>query len=381
MSHVIVRPVETDAEMQAFLRMPWKVYADDPNWVAPLWQEHVHYFDPAHNVELRHIDLEKFVAWRGDQPVGTVIAFVNHAYNRFQEENAGWFGQWEVIEDEEAAHALLKAAEDWLRTQGVVKMLGPASFSSNSEWGLLIEGDDCPPMIMMRHDRAYARRFAESYGLAKAMDLLAWLIHRDEIGGKTPEKIFRVSEKIRQRRQITAHRVRMRDFDTWVERLKGIYNNAWEKNWGFIPLSDEEITHMQETLKPLVDPRVVVFIEQAGQWAAFGAPIVDLYEPLRYVRSQPGEPAWWQLARLLWHWKIRGRAKGLRVFLMGVLEEYRQKGLDGVIFAEIIQSAWDAGYERAELSWILESNDMMNRAIEVLGARVYKRYRVYEKVL
>ncbi|GAB4474299.1 MAG: GNAT family N-acetyltransferase [Anaerolineae bacterium] len=386
MSEVVVRSVSTESERQAFLRMPWKVYADDPNWVAPLWKEHVQFFDPAHNVELKHIDMELFVAWRGTEPVGTIIAFVNHAYNEFQGENAGWFGQFEVLNDREAAHALLQAAESWLREKGVSRMLGPATFSTNSEIGLLVDGFDTPPMIMMTHARPYAHELVESYpGITKEMDLWAWYFHTDKFGGKQalnlPEKVVRVTEKVRQRRNFVLTKPVMREFGAWVEKLKRIYNRAWEKNWGFVPLSEEELDKLAKDLKPLVDPEIVRFVELNGEVIAFGAPVVNLYEPLRKVRCKPGEPEWWQLARLIWHWRIRGRVTSVRVFLLGVLEEHRGKGADAVLLYELLKSGLARGYRDVELSWILETNDAMNRDIELLGATRYKTYRVYQKAL
>jgi len=385
MADLSVRKVSTEAERQAFLRMPWQVYRDDPNWVAPLWKEHVNFFDPAHNMELRHIDMESYVAWRGDQPVGTIIAFINHAYNEGQGENAGWFGQFEVLEDEEAAHALLKTAEDWVRARGANKIMGPAQFSSNGEWGLLIEGFDTPPMIMMTHAKPYAQRFVESYGFQKAMDLWAWYFDTEKFGGrkadKLPEKIVRVAKKVQQRYDYQLIKPNMRDFEPWVEKIKRIYNAAWEKNWGFVALSDEEVEHLKENLKPMVDPHIVCFIEHKGDTVAFAAPVINLYEPLKKVRAKPGEPAWWQLLRLIWHWKIAGRSRSVRVFLMGILEEHRGKGMDALLYYEMLKAGMTAGYRDIEMSWILETNDMMNRSIALLGAERYKTYRVYEKSL
>jgi hypothetical protein len=172
-----VREVANEAEMTAFLCLPWTVYKDDPCWVAPLWADHVAFFDPAKNPELRHIDLACFVAWRGDQPVGTIIAHENHAYNESQGDKVGWFGQFEVLEDAEAAAALLEKAESWVRARGLPTIRGPATFSVNSEIGLLIDGFDIPPKILMRHDRPYYRRFIEDAGYVKAMDL--WAYHFD----------------------------------------------------------------------------------------------------------------------------------------------------------------------------------------------------------
>lgn len=385
MSAVSVRPVSTSAEQQAFLRMPWIVYRDDPCWVAPLWQDHVHFFDPEHNVELKHIDFTQFVAWRGEQPVGTIIAHINHAFNDFQEVTVSWFGQFEVLEDEEAAHALLKTAEDWGRARGATALLGPATFSSNSEWGLLIDGYDTPPMVLMSHHRPYYRRFIESYGgFEPDMDLLAWYFNGEDWGGKRvdklPEKLTRVVEKIQQRKNFTL-RHPDRNLEKEIVHVKAVYNQAWAKNWGFIPLSDEEIDMIFSQLKDIVDRRITYLVEVDGKVVAFGLPLPNIYEPLRKVRSKPGEPHWWQLLRLLWHWKVRGGVHSVRVWGLGVLEEYRGSGADALLYYHMIKSGLPVGYVDIEMSWILASNAMMNRAVEMLGARVYKTYRVYKKTL
>lgn len=385
MSELSVRPVSNEAERQAFLRMPWIVYRDDPCWTPPLWREHVRFFDPAHNAELKHIDFQPFVAWRNGQPVGTIIAHVNHAYNAFQEVNVGWFGQFEVLEDEEAAHALLRTAEEWLRAKGVEAMLGPATFSSNSEWGLLIEGFEHPQMILMPHARPYYRRFVESYGgFEREMDLLAWYFNGEDWGGKRadkiPEKLARVVQKIKQRKNFTVRNPDMRRVNEEIERIKAIYNQAWAKNWGFVPLSDEEIDMIAAQLVDIVDPRIAFFVEVEGRPVAFALPLPNLYEPLRKARCKPGEPHWWQLLRLLWHWKVGG-IRSVRVWGLGVLEEYRASGADGLLYYEMLKAGLPLGYVDIEMSWVLANNEMMNRAIESLGARVYKTYRIYKKAL
>ncbi len=384
MSELSVRPVSSKAEQQAFLRMPWVVYRDDPCWTPPLWRDHVRFFDAAHNAELKHIDFQPFVAWRGSQPVGTIIAHVNHAYNAFQEANVGWFGQFEVLEDEEAAHALLRTAEEWLRAKGVEAMLGPATFSSNSEWGLLIEGFEHPQMILMPHARPYYRRLVESYGFEPEMDLLAWYFNGEDWGGKKadkiPEKLTRVVQKIKQRKNFTVRNPNMRRVNEEIERIKVIYNQAWARNWGFVPLSNEEIDMIAAQLVDIVDPRIAFFVEVEGRPVAFALPLPNLYEPLRKARCKPGEPHWWQLLRLLWHWKVGG-IRSVRVWGLGVLEEYRASGADGLLYYEMLKAGLPLGYVDIEMSWVLATNEMMNRAVASLGAKVYKTYRIYKKPL
>jgi GNAT superfamily N-acetyltransferase len=386
MSDLSIRTVSSEAELQAFLRMPWEVYKDDPNWCPPLWAEHVHFFDPAHNMELRHIDFEKFVAWRGDKPVGTIIAFINHAYNDFQKQNAGWFGQFEVLDDREAAHALLKTTEEWVGAKGVDKLMGPATYSTNSEIGLLVEGHEYPQMLMTSHARPYIQGMVESYGgFQKAMDLWCWYDEGIKWGGtkadKPPEKLARIADKIRKHRKLTLRQVDMRHFLEEVQKVKVIYNQAWAQNWGFVPLNDEEIDHLAAGLKDMVDPHVALFVEVDGKTVGFGLPLPDVYEPLRKAYCRPGEPNWWQLARLIWHWKIAGKVTGIRVWALGVLEEYRGLGVDAVLYYEMLKRGLPRGYSRIEMGWVLENNEAMNAIPQMVGSRAYKTYRVYEKML
>lgn len=385
MSDLSVRPVSSEAEEQAFLRLPWTVYKDDPNWTPPLWSEHVRFFDPERNIELKHIDFEKFVAWRGNTPVGTIIAHVNHAFNEFQEVNVGWFGQFEVLEDREAADALLRTAEEWIRARGIKEIMGPATFSTNSEIGLLIEGYEHPQMILTTHARPYYRDFIEANGYQKQMDLWAWYFDgrawSEDRGGALPEKLTRVVNKIRRRRNFTVRTVDMKHFEEEVERVKVIYNQAWAKNWGFVPMSDEEIDELAKDLKPLVDSEIAIFVEVDGKPVGFGLPLPNIYQPLRKARCKPGEPEWWQLLKLIWHWKVRRDISSVRVWALGVLEEYRGTGADALLYYEMMTRGLPRGYMDIEMSWILENNDMMNRAIKMLGGEIYKVWRVYEKPL
>jgi GNAT superfamily N-acetyltransferase len=379
-----VRKIENDADMQAFLRFHWTCYQDVPNWVPPLWSEHKAFFDREENPELHHIDVDYFGAWRGDTLVGIIAAFVNHAYNDFQETNVGWFGSFEVLDDREAARALLETAEAWCREKGVPVVHGPATFSTNSEIGLLVDGFDTPPMVLTTHAHPYYQDFVESAGYQQTMDLLCYFVDGNIYGGKKadniPEKLARVMGKLQKRRNFTIRTVNMRDFDNEVERVKKIYHSAWEKNWGFIPFADVEIEKLAQDLKTMIDPDISVFVEVDGEPIAFGLPLPNLYEPLRKARAHPDTPEIFTLLKLLWHWKVRG-VKSVRVWALGVLEEYRGTGVDGLMYFEMMKRGLKKGYLDIEMSWILEDNVMMNRAIHMLRAEVYKTYRVYEKAL
>lgn len=386
MDPVTVRPVRTEDENQAFLRMPWLVYKDDPRWVAPFWQEHQRFFDPNHNAELSHIDLEKFVAWRGRVPVGTIIAHINRQYNEFHGVNVGWFGQLEVLQDGEAASALLACAEAWLRERQVSAVLGPATYSTNSEIGLLVEGFDRDHVVMTSHARPYYQDYVEAHGYLKQQDLLAYLVDMDvEFGPpgaiRPPEKLKRVTEKIIQRRRLKFRHPDMKNWRDEIAYLQTVYNRAWEKNWGFVPMSSAEVDQLAENVITFFDPRVSVIVEQDGKMLGFSLPLPDIYQALRPVRCRPGEPHWWQLLRFIWHWKVLRPVKTVRVWGMGVVEEARGMGVDAVMLYEMLMQAIPAGYRYVDASWILEDNNLIIPDLETMGMVPYKRWRVYRKDL
>lgn len=383
MDEVTITPVSNEADRRAFIAFPWEVYRGDPHWVPPLVSERLAFLDPQRNPFFQHARVQLFLARRGARIVGTVGAFTNHEYNRFQGVNVGFFGFFEVLDDPPAAAALLEAAGRWARHAGHAALLGPAQFSTNDEVGLLVEGFDEPPRILMTYNPPRYAGYLEAAGFAKAMDLWAYSMPLDDFyrGAALPAKLLRVAEKVRQRGRFTVRRVNLKEFDREIERFKSVYNVAWERNWGFVPMTDAEIDHMGTSLKPLIDPDLVVIVEQDGRPVGFSLSLPDLNQPLRKAYPRPRVPEAWTMLKLLWHWKVRRKAEWVRVFALGVVPEVRGQGVDALMYTETARSALARGYRRAEMSWILENNMMMNRAIRLLGGEVYKTYRVYEKTL
>jgi hypothetical protein len=261
-------------------------------------------------------------------------------------------------------------------------MMGPATYSTNSEIGLLVQGHDTPSMILMPYHKPYYQRFVEDCGLVKHIDLWAWWLDAEALQNspeKQMERFARLAEKIRQRRNYTVRTVDMKHFDKELEHVKRLYNSAWAKNWGFIPLTDGEIDALAEGMKAMLDPNIVVVVEHEGEVIAFAIPVPDVFQPMRQAKMKPGEPEFWQLLKLIWHWKIVGKIDRARIWGMGVAEEHRAGGVDALMYYEMLSRALPRGYRHVEMSWILENNDMMNRPIINVGGKVYKTYRVYEK--
>lgn len=379
MSVVEVSPVRGDTELQAFIRFPWEVYRGDPYWVPPLLSERGEFHDKDENPFFKHADIEYFLARRGDKIVGTVAAFTNHAHNTYQEENAAFFGCFEVLDDDAAAAALLQAVETWAREAGRDKVIGPAQFSTNDEVGLLVDGFDDAPRVLMTYNPKRYVHYLERAGFQTAMDLFAYAARIEDFFENIPPKLERVVGKVTKRRNLKIRNINMRDFDQEVERFKRVYNKSWERNWGFVPMNDEEINHLAKNLRQIIDPDLVFMVEHEGEVIGVSLTLPDLNAPLRLAYPQPGVPEIWTMLKMLWHWKIRPKMDWIRVFALGVLPEYRGMGVDAMMYLETARAAKPKGVHWAEMSWILADNEMMNRSIRMLGGEVYKTHRMYEK--
>jgi hypothetical protein len=260
---------------------------------------------------------------------------------------------------------------------------GPENFSQNEEVGLLVDGWDGPPVALMTYNPRYYVDFIEGAGFYKAMDLLAYMVDLMEFGAggvDLPPKIRRVAKKIQERGGFTVRKMNTRHFFEEVERFKGIYNSAWEKNWGFVPMTNEEINHLAAAMRHMIDPDIIWFAEKDGEPIAAMLPLPDLNQALIKAYPRPGTPEWWTLVKFFWQWKVRHRVNTMRAFAGGVLQEYRGRGVDAVLFVKLAEAAIPR-YRWCEISWILENNMMMNRTAEMFNGKVYRRYRVYEKKL
>lgn len=376
-----IKQVESKEERREFLSFPWEVYKENEYWVPPLFSERMAFTDPDKNPFFEHAEVDFFMAMRGEKVVGTIAAFTNHSHNEFHDENIAFFGFFEVLKDPEAAQALVTTAEDWARERGHDALRGPAQFSTNDECGLLVDGYDDRPRILMTYNPPYYVDYLEDCGYGTAMDLWAYKISTGIFDKKSGERLARLVKKIKKRSKITFRKMSLKDFAAEVERLKGIYNSAWADNWGFIPMNDAEFDHLADELRPIVDTDLVFVAEVEGKPVGFSLTLPDLNEPLHLAHPHPERPEWWTMVKFAWYWKIRKKVSWIRVFAMGVIPEYRVRGIDALFYYESAKAAIKKGIPLAEMSWILESNDKMNEVIRSLGGEVYKTYRFYEKGL
>jgi hypothetical protein len=374
-------PVTTKEQRQAFAKFPWRLYHGDPNWVAPIYSDHLDMLTPGKHPFHEHARMQLFLAVRGDgQPIGTICAHINHLHNQTYKDKVGFFGFFEVIEEYPVAEALLNAAAGWLREQGMEAVRGPESFSQNEECGLLVDGFDLPPVVMMTYNPRYYIDFIERAGFGKAQDLWAWDILTnifDYDVQKLPAKFLKVADHARQSPNLVFRQLDKKQWDQEVERAKAVYNEAWEANWGFVAMTEAEFDHLGASLKMILDPALVYIALIDGKPVGISVGVPDINQAMLKARPQPNK---WSLplllAKFMWH---RRKIDAMRLMIMGVVPEYRALGIDALFYVETSRAAFKAGYKRCEMSWILESNDMMNRIIERLGGHIYKTYRLYQK--
>jgi hypothetical protein len=373
-----VRPARTAREQKQFLDLPYRLHRRAEHWIAPLRMAQKDMLDTAKHPFYKTADVEKFLAWRGGRVVGRVMAILNRAHNEFHGERAGFFGFFEVEEDYDAAAALLDAAKEWLTSHGAVVMRGPVNPSTNYECGLLVEGFDLDPTLMMVWNPAYYGEFLERYGLRKAADLYAYDIAADYFN--VSDKLKRVAERLQSKERVRVRPVDLKDFKREVETVRRVYNDAWSRNWGFVPVTDEEFEHLGKDLKQLVDPRIVLIAEQhtpGGEPRPIGF-MLAVPDLNRALKKMNGRLFPLGLIKLLWHSR---KIHTIRIITMGVIREFQSLGGGAIFLKEIYERAPAAGFPSGEMSWVLDNNVMMNRAAELIGGRRTKTYRIYEMPL
>lgn len=371
---VEVRPVSGRADLDRFIKLPWRIYQNDPLWVPPLITEVRELLNPVKHPFYQHAEVECFLAFRGELPVGRIAAILNRAHNQFQGDRLGFFGLFESVNDQAVADALLQRAETWLTQRGCDRVQGPMNLSTNEELyspGVLVDGFDKPPAIMMSHSPRYYAGLLERTGYSKAKDLLAYWNDGDVM----PERLRRALDTLTKRLKITLRPLNMKDFDREVERIKEIYNSAWEQNWGFVPMSEAEFAFMARKLRPIVDPRMCLLAEHGEEPIAFALQLPDFNQALKHLNGRLLPIG---VFKFLWY---KRKIRSVRVITLGAKPEWRNKGLDGLLIAKIHEVLQPLDMPRGECSWILEDNLPMRNTLERLGAFVYKTYRVFEKPL
>ena len=369
-----VRPVASRRELNTFIKLPWRLYRNEPNWVPPLVYDRKRFLDRSRNPFFKHAEVELFLAWRGETPVGRISAQIDRNFNEFQDHDWGMFGFFECSDDLEVAQALLSAADSWLRARGRGRMIGPMDFTTNDECGILVDGYELPPTILTNWHHPYYRELMEGAGLAKAMDLYMWSLDVADRGSVHPA-IWRIAADVERKHGITVRNMRKKDMEAEIGRFLKVYNAAWERNWGFVPLTDEEVRHYAKDLKQILDENWAFIAEKDGVPVAAALTIPDYNQVLIHMNGRLLPFGW---AKALWY---RRKIDRVRVFALGVKPEYQHTGIGAKLYEMHYDAAERTNQKKGETGWILETNKSMNRAMERMGGRIVRTYRVYEKLL
>ncbi len=366
---VEVRPVISKKDLNTFIDLPWSLYDQDSPWVPPLKMAVKDLFKKSHPF-FQTGKIHSFLAYQNNKPVGRISAITNEKYNQFHSDQTGFFGFFESIEDQIVAKALFDAVSAYLKAQGKTTILGPVNPSTNYEVGTLIDGYDDPPQIMMLYNKPFHRDFLESYGFTKAKDLIAF---RLDLDFQMPEIIRKIAERTEKTKNITYRHVIKKNWEEEIKILHEIYNNAWEKNWGFVPMTDEEFLHTAQDLKMIIDERLINIVYVDNEPAGFIICLPDFNQVMKEIPSGKLLPT--GIFKLLRPKKYINRC---RVITLGVKQKFRRYGLETLLYSKMHKTLREFRYQDAELSWILEDNVNMIKPIMRMGASPDKTYRLFE---
>ncbi|MDP9228557.1 MAG: hypothetical protein M3M99_05825 [Actinomycetota bacterium] len=373
---VEVRPVQGRRELTQFIKLPFRLHGGTP-WVPPLIVERREFLDRDKNPYFKRADAEYFLAWRGGEPVGRITAQVDPRWDEYQGGSDGQFGFIEAEDDPEVWEALTAAAEGWVRERGRKRMFGPMDFTTNDECGLLVDGYERHPMILEPWHPRYYRERLDALGYRKAMDLLMWELEMGTLkqGDRFADAIHAVADKVESEHGITVRNMRKRDLAAEIGRFMEVYNSAWEKNWGFVPVNDDEVEFHAKNLKQVIDERWGFIAERDGETLGAALTLPDVNEVLKRMNGR--------LLPIGWLRFLLGRRKieRVRVFALGVKPEYQHTGIAARFYVRHIETAAELGVGGGDQGWILETNEPMNRAMEGMGGEIVKRYRLYERAL
>ena len=360
-------------DVMRFLRVSYGLYRNDPHWVAPLLLDLKKVFTDA-NPLFQHAEMQLWVATRDGQDVGRMAGILDRSFNEFQKDNAAFFGFFECVNDAEVSRRLFEAVSDWAKPKGARRLLGPMNPTSNDECGLLVDGFDSPPRVMMTYNPRYYLELVTGAGFRKTKDLLAYHV---DVAAAPLERLDRLAAKVRRRNpQLTFKPVHKRTLAEDLAKIKEVYNSAWEANWGFVPMTDAEIDFMADRLKPLLVEGLVWIVASPQEPVGFMLAVPDFNRAIQPLRGRLLTPRLLGFLPYLFQWKY---PTWCRVIILGVKAAYRNRGLESVMLSEGFKTGLKVGFTDAEASWVLEDNNPMVRLMGIFGGKVYKTYRLYER--
>ena len=354
-----------------FVNVPYKLFKENPHWIGELKKDVLHLLDLKHPF-WRHAERKLFIAKKDGQAIGRVAAISNHNYNKFHNETMGFFGFFDCIDDAETAKKLFEQASLWLKEKGATSIRGPVNPSTNETCGILIEGFDSPPMIMMPYNPSYYPKLMENAGFLKIKDLLAFKRYSQE---PFTDRFKKILKRIHKSVSIKIKKADTKNLSKELAVFQEIYNEAWSENWGFAPITDDEIADLAKALKPLLKPEYLYFVQIDNKPIGFVLLLPNFNIPLKtlYGRFTP-------LNILPFLWKMVNIRQG-RFLAMGVKKQYRNRGIELLLIEQAMISAKKFNWDYVELSWTLEDNEKVNKVIDLAGGKTYKKYRIYDKTL
>lgn len=377
MKNITVIKADSEFLLNKFIKVPWKIYKGDKNWVPPLIFDVKNNLDTKKNPFYKHSRIQLYLAQKdGGEYIGRIAAIINDNHNKTHNDKVGFFGFFECINDLDVAKALFDEASSFLKENGMDTIRGPVNPSTNDECGLLIEGFELPPVILMLYNPSYYLELIENSGFEKANDLLAFRVDAEEIRKEGAlAKLERVSEIIKKKENIKIRKFNLKDLDNEVQRVREVYNEAWEKNWGFVPMTEAEFNHIAKSLKLILNPDLTFFAECEGKPIGFSLSLPDFNQV--FIKMN-GRFFPFGIFKFLANKK---KINQIRVMIMGVIPQFQRKGIDAVFVLDTIKNGLNIGIKMAEISWILEDNIPMVQTAEKLNAKLYKRYRIFDKKL
>jgi len=378
MGSVTIRPVQSRRELKRFVKVPFRLHRDHPLWVPPLVFERMAFLNQKKNPYFEHAEAQLFIAERDGEPVGRISAQVDSRWDEFQGGSDAMFGFFETVDDPEVTKALLDAAGEWAAAKGRDRILGPMDFTTNDEVGILIEGYERRPMILENWHPPFYRELIEAQPFEKAMDLLMWELQFGELkaGEQFDPAIHAAASKALNDEGIVIRNYRKREIAEEMRRFSNVYNDAWGRNWGFVPPTDAEIEHHAKLLNQVIDEEWAFLAEKDGEVIGAALTLPDINQVMAKLNGR--------LLPFGWAKFLLGKRKidQLRVFALGVMHEYRHTGIAAGLYLKHLETAARPGaINGGEMGWILETNEAMNRAMEGMGGKVVKRYRIYERSL
>ncbi len=378
MSDLVIRRVESKRDLKKFVKAPFAVHRDHPEWVPPLIMDRMDFLNRKKNPYFNHAEVELWIAERGGEPVGRISAQIDENWDEYRGGNDGQFGFFETVDDPEVATGLLDAGCEWLAGKGREKVYGPMDFTTNDEIGIQISGFDRRPVILENCHQPYVQGLVEGAGFTKAMDLLMWHLEMGKLkkGLEFHPAIMEAAQASLDEHKVTLRSMRRSDMAAEMARFHEVYNEAWGDNWGFVPITKEEIEFHAKTLKLVIDEDWAMIAEtEDGETIGAALTLPDINQVLAKMGGRILPTGWFHF--------LSGRKKidSVRILALGVKKDWQHTGVAAALYVRHLANTDPNGVMKGEAGWILETNEPMNRALEGMGGEVKKKFRVYEKAL